>query len=84
MQQFKVVSYYFSRNNLEISFVSPKIINFCVFYPVKSDRYYRWGGRSYRPILSAVFTDIIGRYIGIGRTLPNLNGKMQISRRDEQ
>ena len=42
---------------------------FSVFLHCNFGRYYRWVGRYYRPIISAVMTDIIGRYIGIGRTL---------------
>ena len=46
-----------------------KLSFFLVFWHSSFDRYYRWVGRYYRPIISAAVTDIIGRYIGIGRSL---------------
>ena len=48
---------------------SQKISIFGHFNPIKSDRLYRWIADKNRPINRSVFCRLIGRLIGIGRTL---------------
>ena len=43
------------------------------FYPTLADRLYRWIADYNRPIDRWVFCRLIGRLIGIGRTLPESN-----------
>ena len=51
---------------------SQKIRIFGQFNPITSDRLYRWTADNNRPINRSVFYRLIGRLIGIGRTLEEL------------
>ena len=46
------------------------------FDPIKSDRLYRWIADKNRPINRSVFCRLIGRLIGIGRTLDSNDFKV--------
>ena len=50
-----------------------KIGYFSWFSPLKTDRLYRWVADHNRPINRPFFLPIIGRLIGIGRTLREIN-----------
>ena len=52
---------------------SQKIPIFGHFNPITSDRLYRWTADNNRPINRSVFCRLIGRLIGIGRTLVKLD-----------
>ena len=69
--------------------ITQEIAIFLSFSPQKTDRLYRWDADYDRPINRPFFSPIIGRLIGIGRTLllcnsRNLKLSWQINLKDDK